>query len=127
MSLSDIYPALVIKNTVTTEQPKPVSYLAINQIDATLNRRSLQVTDSAANSYTLGLMRDTNKAGKKAGEEFSEALMAIFGDGSVEDCESEIADLVYAQIVSAYSRNKPVKLENIIRVLIERNRLGSKT
>ena len=126
MSLSDVYPALVIKNTAEVEQPRSASYLDIGRIDATLSRRSLQVNDSAANSYTLGLMRDDNKAGKKAGEEFSEVLMAIFGDGSIKDCESEIADLIYAQIISAYSRNKPVKLENIISMLIERNRLGSK-
>jgi ATP phosphoribosyltransferase len=127
MSLSDVYPALVIRATPAVGRLEPVSYLDIDRIDATLSRRSLQVNDLTVSSYTLGLMRDSNEAGKKAGEEFSEVLMAIFGDGSIKDCESEIADLIYVQIVSAYSRDKPVKLENVIRMLIERNQLGSKT
>jgi ATP phosphoribosyltransferase len=123
MSLSDVYPALVTRSNTKPELSKPVSYLDIERIDATFGRRGLQINDLATNSYTLNLMRDVNKAGKKAGEEFSEVQMAIFGDGSIEDCENEIADLIYAQMVAAYSRDKSVKLGNIMRVLIERNRL----
>ena len=125
-SLLDVYPALVIRNDVKAKQSKPVLCIDINRIDATLRRRSLQINNPAISSYTLGLMRNDNKAGKKAGEEFSEVLMAIFGNGDTKDCESEIADLIYAQLVSAYSRSKPVKLDNIMRILVERNQLGSK-
>ena len=121
-SLMDVYPALVTKGGMGLLQPVSDP---IERIDETLRRRGLQVTDKSIESYSLGLLRDSNKAGKKAGEEFGEVMMAIYGDGSVQDCEGEIADLIYAQLVAALSRNKPVRLANIIGVLVERNRAGS--
>ena len=124
-TLMDVYPALVIKTADKKSETDPTAYPGIARIDETLNQRRLQLNDQAVNSYTLGLMRDSNKAGKKAGEEFGEVLMAIFGDGSVKDCESEIADLIYAQMVAAYSRKKPVSLSNIISILVERNKAAS--
>lgn len=123
-SLSDVYPALVTRNSKPVEQLIPISYSDINRIDETLKQRSEQISNSEVNSYTLELMRNRNKAGKKAGEEFSETVMAIFGDETPRNCESEIADLIYAQMILAYSRDKPVKLSNIIRILIDSNRLS---
>lgn len=122
-NLLDVYPAIVVR----TRRPKPgkdLSYSAIDRIDAVLARRSKQAADRTAESYTVSLMRDANEAGKKAGEEFGEVMMAIAGSGDVADCESEIADLTYAQLVAAYSRGKPVRLGNVIRILIKRNESG---
>jgi ATP phosphoribosyltransferase len=124
-TMLDVYPAIVVKASGGPKPQKSVSYSDIERIDEVLARRSGQVADKSAKSYTLGLMRDANKAGKKAGEEFGEVMMAIAGDGDSTDCESEIADLTYAQLVAAYSRNKPVKLANVIRILIDRNQNGS--
>lgn len=123
-SLLDVYPAVVVKTSIGPGKQKTVSASDIDRIDAVLAQRSEQVNDKSAKSYTLGLMRDANKAGKKAGEEFGEVMMAIAGDGNTADCESEIADLTYAQLVAAYSRGKPAKLGNVIRILIDRNRGG---
>ncbi len=124
-SLLDVYPAIVVRDTTQTKRPDP-SYKGIDQIDATFAQRSLQTADLSADSYTLKLLRDSNQAGKKAGEEFGEAMMAIFGEGGIADCEGEIADLIYAQLAAANSRNKPVKLGNIINILIERNQPRTK-
>jgi ATP phosphoribosyltransferase len=120
-TLKEVYPAIVSRDTTNKVFAAP-SYDDLELIDATLAKRGLQITDASVVSPTLNLLRDTNKAGKKAGEEFGEVMMAIFGDGSIADCESEVADLIYAQLAAAYSRNKPIKLGNIIRILIERNR-----
>lgn len=120
-NLFDAYPAIITRSVASVARTRRVSWADVEKIDATLALRGLQLNDKSTNSYTLGLMRDSNKAGKKAGEEFSEVSMAIFGDGSVKDCEGEIADLIYAQLVAGYSRNKLVKLDNILRILIERN------
>ncbi len=107
-TLMDVYPAVVVRSVVKPEQPEGVSFGDIEQIDRVLASRNRQVTDKAAKSYTLNLMRDANEAGKKAGEEFGEVMMAIAGNGKTADCESEIADLTYAQLVAAYSRgNRP--------------------
>jgi phosphoribosyl-ATP pyrophosphohydrolase len=122
--LLDVYPAIVVKSAVVSGSQKAISYSDIDRIDAVLRQRSMQVNNKSAQSYTLTLMRDANKAGKKAGEEFAEVMMAILNDGNIADCESEIADLTYAQLVAAYSRNKPAKLSNVIRILVNRNQSG---
>jgi len=123
-SLLDVYPAIVVQSSVGAIRQETILASDIERIDDTLKRRSLQVASKSAQSYTLSLMRDANKAGKKAGEEFSEVMMAILGDSNVADCESEIADLTYAQLVAAYSRNKPARLSNVMRILVKRNRSG---
>lgn len=123
-TLLEVYPAIIVKSSINSEQQTSFSYDDIDRVDTVLNRRSRQLNANADNSYTLTLMRDPNKAGKKAGEEFSEVMMAILGDGNISECESEIADLTYAQLVAAYSRNKPVKLSNVIRTLVDRNQNG---
>ncbi|HUY84899.1 MAG TPA: ATP phosphoribosyltransferase [Candidatus Dormibacteraeota bacterium] len=120
-TLMDVYPAVVTRDNRRPKPPKPLSAAAIGRIDTTLARRSLQLDDRSVTSPTLELLRDPNLAGKKAGEEFAETLMAIFGNGTVAECESELADLIYAQLVAARSRNKPVELGNVIRVLVGRN------
>lgn len=122
--LLDIYPAIIVR--ASSKKPQTdIPYFAIDKIDAVLARRSIQASaGKTTDSYTVSLMRDANEAGKKAGEEFSEVMMAIAGSGDVSECESEIADLTYAQIVAAYSRGKPVRLGNVIRILIKRNRAG---
>ena len=124
-SLLDVYPAVIVKSSAGSKQQRAASYSDIDRIDAVFARRGSQINDKSAKSYTLGLMRDANKAGKKAGEEFGEVMMAIAGDGNISDCESEIADLTYAQLVAAYSHDKPVKLGNVIRILIDRNQSGN--
>jgi ATP phosphoribosyltransferase len=126
-TLLNVYPALVVKSSANARRRKTVSYGDIESIDAVLRQRSEQVNDESVKSYTLGLMRDANKAGKKAGEEFGEVMMAIAGDGGTADCEGEIADLTYAQLVAAYSRGKPAKLGNVLRILIDRNQGGSRS
>lgn len=120
-NLQDIYPAIVIKND-QKQQAQDINLADIKQIDKTLDGRCLQINDLSVNSYTLNLLRDPNKAGKKAGEEFGESMMAIYGDNSVDDCEGEIADLIYGQLAAARSKDKMVKLENIIKILVERNK-----
>ncbi len=102
------------------------SYDGVDLIDKTFAARSAQIDDITKLSPTLGLLRDPNKAGKKAGEEFSEALMAIFGNGTVAECENEIADLIYSLLAAGRSQNKTVKLGNILRILIDRNEQGSR-
>jgi ATP phosphoribosyltransferase len=124
-TLLEVYPAVAIRDN-TSQATEAASYDELELIDATFKQRSLQVSNTASSSYTLNLLRDSNKAGKKAGEEFGEVMMAIFGDGSPAECESEIADLIYAQLAAAYSRNKPIKLGNVVRILIERNQQGAK-
>jgi len=120
-TLVDVYPAVVVRDNSRPKPLKPVSGKDIIRIDATLARRSSQCGDRSVTSPTLELLRDPNLAGKKAGEEFAETLMAIFGDGTVAECESELADLIYAQLVAARSRNKPAELGNVIRILVGRN------
>lgn len=121
-TLLDVYPAIVVK---TGAGRKKGGYEGIDRIDATLARRTAQINDQTVNSPTLGLLRDPNLAGKKAGEELAEVLMAAFGPGTVRDCEGEIADSIYTQLVAARSRGKPVELGNVIRVLIDRNAKGA--
>ena len=121
-SLLDVYPALVVQSSTVQAGGNDAVWSDIDKIDATLQLRNEQRINKSAQSYTLTLMRDANKAGKKAGEEFSEVMMAILGDGEIAECEGEIADLIYAQLVAAYSRDKPVKLGNVMRVMINRNR-----
>jgi phosphoribosyl-ATP pyrophosphohydrolase len=123
-TLMDVYPAIVVRSRTTPGQPKNISYGDIELIDEVLARRSRQASDKAVKSYTLSLMRDANEAGKKAGEEFGEVMMAIAGNGDAADCESEIADLTYAQLVAAYSQGKPARLCNVIRILVDRNQEG---
>lgn len=121
-SLLDVRPAVVVRTDSRPKPPKPASYDAIDRIDATLAGRSSQLGDKSVDSPTLKLMRDPNLAGKKAGEEFAETLMAIFGNGPTADCESELADLIYTQLVAARSQGKPAQLGNVIRILVDRNR-----
>lgn len=124
-TLMNVYPALVARNPSAVRERQVMNPAAISAIDKVLERRRRQVPDKSANSYTLSLMRDANEAGKKAGEEFGEFMMAISGDAATADCENEIADLTYAQLVAAYSRGKPAKLSNVIRILVERNGGGT--
>lgn len=120
-TLMDVYPAVVVRSETPGPRRRGLSPAAITGIDEVLERRRRQIPDKSAKSYTLSLMRDANEAGKKAGEEFGEFMMAVSGDADTVDCENEIADLTYAQLVAAYSRGKPAKLSNVIRILIERN------
>lgn len=123
-TLLNVYPALIVRSSAGSNRQKDASYSGIDEIDATLAKRNSQINDESAKSYTLALMRDPNLAGKKAGEEFGEVMMAIAGDADTAQCESEIADLTYAQLAAAYSRDKPVKLGNVLRILIDRNQSG---
>lgn len=125
-TLLDVYPAVVVRTPGTSPRPAEFSYGDIERIDAVLADRSRRSTRRAA-SYTASLMRDTNAAGKKAGEEFGEVMMAIAGDAAVTDCENEIADLTYAQLVAAYSRGKPAKLSSVLGILVDRNRQRGET
>jgi ATP phosphoribosyltransferase len=124
-SLLDVYPAVIVRSRAGKRRAS-VSSDDIDRIDTVLATRNRQLSDRAVNSYTLSLMRDANEAGKKAGEEFGEVMMAIAGSGDTADCESEIADLTYAQLVAAYSRGKPARLGNVLRILVERNRSGGR-
>jgi ATP phosphoribosyltransferase len=119
-TLMDVYPAIIVRSDSVIKRPG-LSPGAISGIDDVLERRRRQIPDGSVRSYTLSLMRDANEAGKKAGEEFGEFMMAVSGDADTVDCENEIADLTYAQLVAAYSRGKPAKLSNVLRILIERN------
>ena len=94
---------------------------AIDHIDETVALRSDQIGDQDVTSYTLGLLRDPNKAGKKFGEEAAEVMMAVCGEDSIEAVEGEIADLIYAGLVLAHSRGKTVRLGNVLGILIARN------
>jgi ATP phosphoribosyltransferase len=122
-SLLDVRPAVVVRTSGSRPKPlKSADYSAIDRIDATLARRSSQLDNKTVASPTLRLMRDPNLAGKKTGEEFAETLMAIFGDGTTAKCESELADLIYTQLVAARSQGKPVELGKVIRTLIDQNK-----
>lgn len=127
-TLLEVYPAVVTRGE-SQPKPRPANpdgYKGIDRIDATLAKRSRQMADRTVSSPTLKLLRDPNLAGKKAGEEFAESLMAIFGEAGLSECEGEIADSIYTQLVAARSRGKAVELGNIIRILIERNAGGRK-
>jgi phosphoribosyl-ATP pyrophosphohydrolase len=124
-SLLDVYPAVVIRKPGAAAGTDAFGYGDIGRIDAVLAARNRR--DAPRGSYTAALMRDANAAGKKAGEEFAEVMMAIAGDADTAACESEIADLTYAQLVAAYSRGKPARLGNVLRTLIDRNRQGDRT
>lgn len=126
-SLLDVRPAVVVRTGRRTRAPKSVDYGAIDRIDATLASRNSQLYNKLAVSPTLKLMRNSNLAGKKAGEEFAEVMMSVFGTGTTADCEGEMADSIYAQLVAARSRAKPVELGNIIRILIDRNQTGKRS
>lgn len=117
--IAKIYPSIVTKKPA--QEVEAIDSLDIDMIDATLSKRSRQIGDRAVKSYTLGLMRDDNKATKKLGEEFAEVMRAVYGEGGTRDCENEIADMLAFSIVLARSRNKPVQLGNVLRILIERN------
>lgn len=120
MTLADIKPALVFQDPSKKYVPT-LSREGILGIDRTLTLRSAQIDDPSVTSYSLDRLRDPNKAGKKFGEETAEVMMALFGDGSIEDCEGEIADLVYSALIAGRSQNKQVLLENVIRTLVGRN------
>lgn len=124
ITLMDVYPAVIARSSDAPAATGTLSYGDIERIDRILADRNLKVSDMSTKSYTLALMRNANEAGKKAGEEFGEVMMAIAGNGDTADCESEIADLTYAQLVAAYSRGKPAKLTNVIRILVDRNQNG---
>jgi phosphoribosyl-ATP pyrophosphohydrolase len=119
--LCDVYPALVQRDEAKPFPVKDAAYTEINRIDRTLAERSRQITDLAASSYTLELLRDPNKAGKKFGEEVAEAVMDIAGEASTASCESELADVIYSGMVAARSRGIAVQLGNVIRILGGRN------
>jgi len=124
--LREIYPVIVWRNPETKRVPKPEDLnRGIRRIDETLDRRSAQIDDLAVTSYTLERLRNPNEAGKKFGEEACEAMMAIFGNGTTQDCEGEIADVTYAALTAARSENKPARLENILRILMDRNQTMS--
>jgi phosphoribosyl-ATP pyrophosphohydrolase len=79
--------------------------------------------DPSVDSYTLGLLRDPNMAGKKLGEEVLELAMAVTTDeeGETQASEEEIADILYASLVFARSRGREVRLGNVLGILVGRN------
>jgi phosphoribosyl-ATP pyrophosphohydrolase len=93
---------------------------AIDQIDNTLADRSAKIGDPDATSYTLELLRDANEAGKKFGSEVVEFTVAATTETLI-DTEGELADLIYAALVFARSKDKPVELGRVLQVLTERN------
>jgi len=97
------------------------TFPAIDRIDETLALRSDQLDDPSVTSYTLGLLRNQNEAGKKFGQEAAEVMMAVCGEDGIDAVEGEIADLVYASLVLARSRGKAARLNNVLGILIGRN------
>lgn len=96
----------------------------VQMIDQTLEMRVQEMDDAQAGSYTLNLLRDPNEAGKKFGQEVIEYNSAVVGAEAVEDCEEELADLIYSGLVLALSREKSVRLSNVLGILIARNAAG---
>jgi phosphoribosyl-ATP pyrophosphohydrolase len=98
-----------------------ISEWTVSAIDRTIADRVELINEPAFSTYTTELLRNPNKAGKKAGEEFAEVMMAIMADECVEACEAEIADLMYAVVVAAQGRGKRVAIAQVLRILIARN------
>ena len=92
----------------------------IAQIDETFDERQAQMTDSAVSSYSLGLLRDPNKATKKFGEEVMEFVQAVLDEDSTK-AEEELADLIFGSITLARSRAKEVSLLRVMQILTSRN------
>lgn len=92
----------------------------VAQIDRTFDERVAQVPDESTKSYTLGLLRDPNKAAKKFGEEVLEYVQAVFEEGG-GDPEEELADFVFGALTLARGRGKDVSLFRVLEILTERN------
>jgi len=92
----------------------------IAQIDELLDERAAQIANTQATSYTLGLLRDPNKAAKKFGEEVLEFVQAVF-EQETEAVEQEFADLIYGGLVLARARAKEVSVQRIFEILTARN------
>ncbi len=92
----------------------------IAAIDETLAARQSQIEDMNVTSYTLGLLRNPNKALKKFGEESLEFAQAVIEEDA-EAAAQELADFVYAALVLARSSSKAVTLERVMQILVERN------
>ncbi|MCA9327564.1 phosphoribosyl-ATP diphosphatase, partial [Candidatus Saccharibacteria bacterium] len=90
------------------------------RIDDTLDERTAQIEDTAVQSYSLGLLRDPNKALKKFGEEVMEFVQAVIEEPE-KDVEQELADLMFGALILARSREKDVSLESVLRILVARN------
>lgn len=93
----------------------------VEQIDATVDERVAQIQDETVRSYSLGLLRDPNKAAKKLGEEFLEFVQAVNRE-EVAAIEQELADLVFAALTFARANGKNVSFLKTIQVETFRNR-----
>lgn len=89
-------------------------------VDMTFDERQGQIDDAGATSYTLGLLRDSNKALKKFGEETLEFTQAVLEE-DILATEQELADLVFGAITFARARGKSVSLERVMQILTDRN------
>lgn len=92
----------------------------IARVDETFDERCGQIGDETVTSYTLGLLRNPNKALKKFGEEMLEFTQAVFEEDT-EAAAEELADLVFGAIAFARSRQKDVRLQRVIQILTDRN------
>lgn len=92
----------------------------IAQIDETFSERRAQIEDETMASYTLGLLRNPNKALKKFGEETLEFTQAVLEE-DLTTTEEELADLIFGGITLALARGKNVSLERVMDVLVARN------
>lgn len=92
----------------------------IAEIDEMFAERQAQIPDPALTSYTLGLLRDPNKAAKKFGEEVMEFAQAVMTETTALS-EQELADLVFGALTLARSRGQAVSLENVVNILVRRN------
>ena len=92
----------------------------IAEIDATFDDRMAELDDPSKESYSLGLLRNPNKAVKKLGEEVMEFVQAAI-ERDVPATEEELADVVFAGIAMARSRGKQISIERVTRILVARN------
>lgn len=92
----------------------------IAQIDETFAERQAQVGDETVTSYTLGLLRNPNKAMKKFGEETLEFAQAVLEEDA-DAAEQELADLIFGGLTLALARGKDVSLERVMQILADRN------
>ncbi len=93
---------------------------SIDAIDETFDLRVAQIDDEVTESYTLGLLRDPNRAAKKLGEEFMEFVASVEGLDEAATTE-ELADFVFAALTFARGRGKNIRLKDAISLLVFRN------
>ncbi|MBP7858154.1 bifunctional phosphoribosyl-AMP cyclohydrolase/phosphoribosyl-ATP diphosphatase [Candidatus Saccharibacteria bacterium] len=92
----------------------------IAEIDATFDDRMAELDDPSKESYSLGLLRNPNKAVKKLGEEVMEFVQAAI-ERDVPATEEELADVVFAGITMARSRGRQISIERVMGILVARN------